>query len=111
MYFSAIMLISVFPYIRFSSFNSEELISIIKPPIFHIVAILLSIVAMFVSVSLGIRLTRVSEKYGEILGYIDKKYKHINIKGVFQKSIVSILSFCLFIILIIFNTVFLFMYI
>lgn len=106
-YFLAILLISVFPYIKFNSFISDKLNAIINPSLFHIVAILLSIVAMFVSVSLGKRLTNVSRKYNEILENIDKDYKHIKVYGLFNKSVASILSCCLFIIMIIFNAVFL----
>lgn len=108
-YFFAVLLISVFPYIKFTNIISDKLNQIIKPSVFHIIAILLSIIAMFVSISLGKRLTCVSKKYNEILGYIDKEYTHIKVKGVFQKGVVSILSCCLFFIMIIFNLVFLFM--
>ena len=104
-YFCAILVISVFPYIKFTDFSGDKLNSIFQPFIFHLVAIILSIVAMCVSFALGKRLTWISEKYDETLGYIDKKYIHKKEKSA---KVVSILSFWLFAILIVFNLVFLF---
>ena len=108
MYFSAILLISILPYISFGDFDATNLLLGIDPIIIHIVAIVLSLIAWYVSESLGYRLKLVSDKYREVVKSIKNDFSHNKPYAFFKISIVHFLSASLFLLLIALNTYFIF---
>lgn len=105
-YFSGILLFSVIPYIKFGSFDASSLLSGINPIIIHTVAIALSLIAWYVSHSLGHRLKLVSEKYKDTIKSIRYEFGHKKADSFFKVSIAYLQSASLFSILIILNSYF-----
>lgn len=105
-YFSGLLLFSVIPYIKFGSFDATNLLSGINPFIIHSIAIVLSLIAWYVSHSLGYRLRLVSEKYKFIVKSIGKEFGHNDASPFFKTSMARFQSASLFLTLIILNIYF-----
>lgn len=108
MYFSAILLLSILPYISFGDFDATNLLSGIDPTIINFSAIVLSLIAWYVSESLGYRIKLVSDKYREVVKSIKKDFSHNEPCAFFKSSIVHFLSASLFLLLVALNLYFIF---
>lgn len=79
-YFWSILIVSLFPNIEFISNN---LVKIINPKVFNVLGLVLSVAFLYITLSLGKRLTKVGEKYDSLLKKLNTDYCHEKIDNNF----------------------------
>ena len=90
-FFSSIVVVSLIPYVNF---RDNTLISVIDPYLFNIVGIVLSFLAMFVTIRMGNRLSEIGDKYRKCIGdYNKERATEIRFSNVLPTGLYSLLIF------------------
>lgn len=69
-FFISILIVSLIPYVKF---KENTLVDVVEPCLFNVLGIILSFLAMFVTMRMGNRLSEVGDKYRSYIGDYDNE--------------------------------------